>query len=205
MSSQKTSFVDVLNILLYSLKEVVYLNISKKIAMERKRQGLTQKELAVLAGVSLSTIQRLENPNPDDPKQPRLQSLYRVDVALWLNNIYTMYKDSGDPIEKVISNFKYCFEIGEYDANTALHNARNFKQFAQLCGVTIPDGMPGVAFYSLLSTSTATREQSINTKAEHDVMVYFRQLNSNGQEAAIDYTRYLTQNPEYAKDEADKT
>lgn len=176
------------------------LHIDKRLQEERKKQGITQKELAELADVSLSTVQRLEQ--PERGISPRMSSLERIDVALWINNCYRFHGQRTDEIGDAIRDIKTDFESKTKSVTEIRLILLNLESYInQKYGVEIPANMPGFIYYSLLEEPSVSAK--INTRPEHELMVYFRQLNETGQSAAVGYTKYLSTNPEYQKEETE--
>ena len=172
------------------------MSVSKNVKDERERQGLTQKELANLASISLSTLQRIENPSPSN--SPRLSAVERVDLALWINNCYKYHGSRDDGIGIAINTLKNAFENNSSIEEIQLA-AMNFNSYCKHLGVCdIPENMPGFVWTSVFDPPQA--ERVISGKTEHELILFFRQLNATGQDMAIDHTRYLAQNPEYLKE-----
>ena len=87
------------------------MTISEKVKEERMRQGITQNELAEMSGVSLRTIQRIENPTPGN--SVRLEALERVDTAFWINTCYRLHGARDDVVGEEIWSLKKALENGE--------------------------------------------------------------------------------------------
>ncbi len=175
------------------------MSFSENLKAERKRQELFQKDLAELSGVSVRTIQRIEKPDTEHPVEVRRSVLDRLDVALWINNAYRIYGNDKGALGYAVKELKQIFEDGTLSTMEAKYATMNFDSFFKayaLPGEELPQNLPGLSYWSLFDTPAGTRERSINTKPEHDLMIYFRQLNANGQDEAIRYTEYLTHSPE---------
>ncbi len=172
------------------------MTISEKVKEERMRQGITQNELAEMSGVSLRTIQRIENPTPGN--SVRLEALERVDTAFWINTCYRLHGARDDVVGEEIWSLKKALEYGEVPLAQIRLKAMNFKEVCKSRGAdNLPDNVPGFEWHSILDEQP--KERGINTKAEHDIMVLFRRLNSYGQEQAIGYLEFLTHNPDLIK------
>ncbi|WNI19117.1 helix-turn-helix domain-containing protein [Actinacidiphila sp. ITFR-21] len=74
--------------------------VARAIRAERARKGMTQKSLATLAGVSVSTIQNLENVEKTyDLRGP--DKIRQVEAALWEPGSVSAILSGGEPTPKL--------------------------------------------------------------------------------------------------------
>lgn len=88
-------------------------NLTKQLAMARKRAGITQAELSEKVGIAQGDISDIEKGNVD----PRLSTIMRIAMALNLdlfavprakkNKVMNIIRDESEPIEDISLLQKY--------------------------------------------------------------------------------------------------
>lgn len=179
--------------------------ITNRIKVLRKALGISQKELANLSGVSLSTIQRIENPNSTN--SPSIGILDKLDMALMHEYLLTLYPEedrsnslpekvyqaflSGDSREKESTSeimSEVFFSIAEVDLIGEIYDKAFLEEYGSSFDDFKDDGIDKYDddYYS-----------ERDDRKEKHLLRFFRKLNDSGKEKVIEFTKDLAGNPAY--------
>ena len=178
----------------------------ERIRQARKSAGMTQAELAERADISLDTIKSVENGRREnDLRNPKIETLRKLADALGVTPGYLLYGDT-DPVQRSL-----------FDAEDTAKALKGELQKSLETGKITPALTNGKAAkaLSVLENQMWTAVDEIGKESGsallqlfrflppdlRDIVVYYEELNADGQRVARERIEELTQIYKYQREE----
>ena len=152
------------------------MNIADSLKDLRKKNGLTQKELAAKTGLSIATIQGYEQ----GKYKPKVESLIKIRNALMSSE---QAYEQADVFSHIGTTF---FGEGKLTTGSPERDAATKEAFNREAKAR-----------KTIGNDTKKFEDYIVEEKQKEILNSFRLLNDKGQAKVIEYSKDLCNNPEY--------
>ena len=151
------------------------MNFGDKLKEERKKKGISQKELGQKLGVSQAMIAQYEKGD----RTPKIETIKKIAKALEVEAIVlTGYRNKNSNIENIIKLF----------SGGAAYLDISVDESLEKLGLTEND-------LDVLKKSIKSNQEG----TEKELLINYRKLNNKGQKKAMEQVEMLTKIDEYAK------
>ena len=151
------------------------MNFGDKLKEERKKKGISQKELGQKLGVSQAMIAQYEKGD----RTPKIETIKKIAKALEVEAIVlTGYRNKNSNIENIIKLF----------SGGAAYLDISVDESLEKLGLTEND-------LDVLKKSIKSNQEG----TEKELLINYRKLNNKGQEKAVEQVEMLTKIDEYTK------
>lgn len=189
------------------------MDVGSKIRKARKSKGFTQIKVAELAGIAVNSLRLYES----GKRQPHIEQLQKIAHALQID-IYDLIDSGFGALDAVLpSNWQgvnldhakidskflsvLLSNLTKLDRNSAVYLRSRNAIFA----LAESSGLSNMALNFIEEHEKLSEQSTIYFSNSQKLIEAFNQLNTEGQETAIDRVQELGKIPEYRRQDAAET